>query len=54
MADPNNMGQFGNREDTMEQASKGGQGKMSGGKFKKGSTRAKKMGKIGGERSNQN
>lgn len=25
MADPNNKGQFGNRSDTMEQASKGGQ-----------------------------
>lgn len=31
MADPKNPGQFGNREDTEEQASKGGQ--MSSGSF---------------------
>jgi general stress protein YciG len=51
MADNNdNPGQFGNREDTQEQASKGGQ--MSSGKLEKGSRRAKMMGKKGGQARN--
>ncbi|HVW23123.1 MAG TPA: hypothetical protein VHB51_01380 [Candidatus Saccharimonadales bacterium] len=45
MPDPNNPGQFGNRDDTQEQASKGGQ--MSSGKFEKGSRRASEAGKKG-------
>lgn len=45
MADPKNPGQFGNRPDTQEQASKGGQ--RSGGKFTKGSERASEAGKRG-------
>jgi hypothetical protein len=65
MADPKNPGQFGNREDTTEQASKGGQ--ASSGSFgsensadpseagKKGAeaqpTEAKR---LGGEHSHQN
>lgn len=64
MADPKNPGQFGNRPDTQEQASKGGQ--MSDGKFKKGSERASEAGKrgaanepidakrLGGEHSHRN
>jgi len=50
MADTNNPGQFGNREDTSEQASKGGQ--MSSGQFKPGSRKAKMAGKKGGQNSN--
>lgn len=46
MADDNNPGQFGNRSDTEKQASKGG--KASGGKFKKGSERAREAGRKGG------
>jgi general stress protein YciG len=47
----NNPGQFGKREDTEEQASKGGQ--MSSGKFEKGSTRAKRAGRQGGKKRNR-
>lgn len=59
MADQDNPGQFGeNREDTEEQASKGGQmssgNQDSGGQFKKGSARAKKLGEKGGEHSGMN
>jgi uncharacterized protein len=45
MADSNNPGQFGNRSDTQEQASKGGQ--ASSGKFAKGSKKASEAGKKG-------
>jgi len=46
MADPNNPGQFGNRKDTVEQASKGG--KASSGSFgEKNSANARKAGEMG-------
>lgn len=49
MADSKNQGQFGNREDTKQQASEGG--KASSGSFQKGSERARKAGKKGGSNS---
>jgi general stress protein YciG len=45
MADANNPGQFGNRQDTTEQASKGGQ--ASGGNFQNDPQRASAAGKKG-------
>lgn len=45
MPDPNNPGQFGNREDTVRQARKGG--KASGGKFKPGDKRTIEAAKKG-------
>lgn len=51
MADSNNPGQFGNREDTEKQAQKGG--KASSGSFEEGSTRAKEAGKEGGKHSSR-
>lgn len=45
MADSNNPGQFGNREDTEEQASKGGQ--VSGGNFANDPQRASEAGRKG-------
>jgi hypothetical protein len=48
MADTNNKGQFGNRKDTTEQASKGG--KASTGSFgEKNSADPSKAGKMGAE-----
>lgn len=64
MPDKNNPGQFGNRPDTAEQASKGGQ--MSSGNFANDPDRASKAGKkgaanqptdakrLGGQHSHQN
>lgn len=47
MADSNNPGQFGNRQDTQQQASKGGS--MSSGNFKNDPQRASEAGKKGAE-----
>lgn len=47
MADPKNPGQFGNREDTEMQASKGGQ--ASSGSFDNDPQRASDAGKEGAE-----
>jgi general stress protein YciG len=44
MADPKNPGQFGNRSDTEERASEGGQ--ASSGSFEEGSNRASEAGKA--------
>jgi hypothetical protein len=65
MADQNNPGQFGNRKDTTEQASKGGQASTGsfGEKNSADPSKAGKMGaeaqptkakKLGGEHSHQN
>ncbi|HEX5797384.1 MAG TPA: KGG domain-containing protein [Candidatus Saccharimonadales bacterium] len=54
MADPKNPGQFGNREDTEEQASKGGQsqGKENNpANFARDRDKASRAGKKGGESS---
>lgn len=47
MADQDNPGQFGNREDTEKQAQKGGE--ASSGSFQEGSERAREAGRKGGE-----
>lgn len=47
MADQGNPGQFGNRDDTLEQASKGGS--VSGGNFKNDPERASEAGQKGAE-----
>jgi general stress protein YciG len=47
MANEDNPGQFGNRQDTQQQASKGGS--VSGGNFKNDPQRASQAGKKGAE-----
>jgi uncharacterized protein len=49
MADSKNSGQFGNRPDTKEQASKGGS--KSGGNFKNDREKARRAGRKGGRSS---
>ena len=54
MADANNPGQFGNRKDTVEQASKGGQSQgaeNNPGNFANDTQKASEAGKKGGEHS---
>ena len=54
MADPNNQGQFGNRDDTQEQASKGGQSQgaqNNPGNFANDREKAREAGHKGGENS---
>jgi general stress protein YciG len=54
MADSNNQGQFGNREDTEEQASKGGQSQgqeNNPANFANDREKAREAGKKGGQQS---